>query len=308
MEFSNLGKNRTLRFVKLLYIPVTFIFIFYFSWVNRQLLVELLTIADFNFIAIAVLLWTSLHLLAPLSPKIIFSSLGFTISYKNLLFIHVSRLPARYLPGGIWHTVGRLTDYHSYGVSKKQLTILIFIETFFPCFITLFIGGGYLYFSSEQNALSVIEGLLSGISLLILLLIPFMASWRLSSYWKKNFTHCYFSLIAVSIVFWFIASLSFLFYYSSVSFDMTNIPLIKIASTYIFSWGIGYISIFAPQGIGVLEVVAGKLMELPMALGGAIAFLAGFRLVALAADSLAWLTYRLFLLIHQNSTELPKIT
>lgn len=292
--------SRVLHITKLLYTPVSFCFILYFSWLNRTVLVKLFDIADFSFFVIAVCLWCLLHLISPLSPQIIFASLGSKIAYKDLLRIYILRLPARYLPGGVWHTVGRLSDYHTFGISKKHLTLLVVVETFFPCLITLFIGGGYLYFAGGKNMLTAIEGSFALISLITLFLIPFVAKWRLSSILNNTFIY-YSLLILLSVFFWIIASSSFLFYYNCVSLDTSPMSYIRIAATYIFSWGIGYISIFAPQGIGVFEVVAGKIMALPMSLGGAIAFLAGFRIVVLMADMLVWGLYR-FLNLFMRGT------
>jgi glycosyltransferase 2 family protein len=286
--------NRLLQIAKLLYTPVSLFFISYFGWINRELLSRLVDVANLNFLIGAVCLWAALHLLSPVSTKIIFSSLGSTMTYTNLLNIYISRLPARYLPGGIWHTVGRLYDYRAFGISRKQVTILALIDTFFPCLITFFLGGGYLWFAGEKGILSSIEGIAALISCCTLLSIPFLVKWRLSSLWVNNFNFHYSLLILISLFFWMLASIAFLFYYSSVSFFIHQMPLPHVAATYIFSWGIGYISVFAPQGIGVFEFVAGALMELPMTLGGAVAFLAGFRIVAFTADGLVWLLYRFF--------------
>jgi hypothetical protein len=89
-----------------------------------------------------------------------------------------------------------------------------------------------------------------------------------------------------------IASTSFVLYYSSLTSQTLNISeIIHTAASYLFSWGVGYISVFAPQGIGIFEIVAGKMLILPISIGGAIAFIAGFRIVSLAADSLTFMLY-----------------
>jgi len=292
--------RRLLHILKLLYTPVSFVFIFYFAWINRDLLLRMVDVADFGFLIAAVCLWAALHLLAPISTKIVFSSLGSAMPYSDLLNIYISRLPARYLPGGIWHTVGRLYDYRAFGIPRTQVTILALTDTFFPCLITFFLGGGYLWLTGEKSVLSSIEGMTALFSCSILVLIPFLVKWKLYSTWVNSFNLHYSLLIMLSFSFWIIASIAFLFYYSSISFYAHQMPLPHVAATYIFSWGIGYISIFAPQGIGVFELVAGKLMELPMTLGGAVAFLAGFRIVAFTADGLVWLLYR-FLIKHTGA-------
>lgn len=289
--------KKLLNTIKFIYTPISLIFIGYFTYHNKELLKTILEVADWYLLSIPVCLWCLLHLLAPISPKIILTTSGPPIKYLDLLIIHIARLPARYLPGGIWHTVGRLSAYYAYGVSKKNLTLFALIETFSPCILTLFLGGGYLWLTGDDNMLSSIEGILALINLIILLIIPIIVKWQMPSYWKKNFLTLYLYFILISIVFWIIASTSFLFYYTSVSLNNDHVSLTHVAATYIFSWGVGYISIFAPQGIGVFEVVAGKLLALPLSLGGAVAFVAGFRIVVLAADSLTWISYHSCLFI-----------
>ncbi len=63
---------------------------------------------------------------------------------------------------------------------------------------------------------------------------------------------------------------------------------LETAGAYLFSWGVGFISIFAPQGIGVFEVVAAELMRGDSAFMSVAALLAGFRLIILAADATVW--------------------
>ena len=138
-----------------------------------------------------------------------------------------------------------------------------------------------------------IEGILAIASFFLLLSGPFLVKIWKETHLVEKYIFYYFLFIFVSGIFWVIASISFIFYYSSLANHLPHIPLLDIASTYIFSWGVGYISIFAPQGIGIFELVAGKLMALPMSLGGAIAFIAGFRVVVLFADCLTWGTYKL---------------
>ena len=300
MNFRNKTSGKLLQTTKLLYTPVSFFFIFYFSWTNRILLTKIFEVTDFAYLVIAVFLWCVLHLLSPVGTKIIFASLGSQISYSQLLSIYIIRLPARYLPGGIWHTLGRLADYHSLGIAKKHLTLLAIIQTFFPCLITFFIGGGYLWLTKDKSMLSTLEGGLALMSSTILLAIPVIVKWKRPDHWHHKFIFSYIFLTLLSISFWLIASASFLSYYYSVAVSLNSISMFHIAATYIFSWGVGYISIFAPQGIGVFEVVAGKLMALPMPLGGAVAFLAGFRVVTLAADSIAWLSYRFIIIISSR--------
>ncbi len=71
------------------------------------------------------------------------------------------------------------------------------------------------------------------------------------------------------------------------------VPL-ETAGAYLFSWGVGFIAIFAPQGIGVFEVVAADLMRSDSTFMSVAALLAGFRLIILAADATVWAALNAF--------------
>ncbi len=283
---------------KYIYTPLILACILFYVFQNRVLLVDLFSKSNPLFLISAVLLWGSLHLLAPLSPKLILQGLGYSLTYKKLLKIYITRLPARYLPGGVWHTVGRLADYHSCGIAKRHLTSLAFFDTFFPIPVTFFIGGTLLLIYSPETlpgSLAKNSSIVSFVVLLLPVLIFLWISLRNKVHIKNLFRYLF--LLFLAVVFWFLAAASFLFYLYSVSINESGQHhFLAVAGAYIFSWGAGYVAVFAPQGIGVFEVVAGKLLNLPMHLGSTIAFLAGFRLIALLADVTVYLLYNLLIL------------
>ena len=271
-----------IRVAKLIYTPVSLLFVLYFLWTNKGLLYRLMAVSDLRLIVIAVVLWSSLCLVSTFLTRKILNVMSCNISYAELLQIYIGRLPARYVPGGVWHTVGRLSDYHLHGVSRRKLTILAAIETIFPAIITFFVGGGWLWFMGTSSLLNLIEGALFLISLSALLAVPLlMKRWR-GGYFVRE----YLLFVVASVFFWLIASVAFVCYYYSLTPYSQMLSGLNVAFSYIFSWGVGYVSIFAPQGFGVFELVAGKLMSLPMSIGGAVVFIAGFRVVILLADCL----------------------
>jgi glycosyltransferase 2 family protein len=290
MLTANIKWKKILNALKYIYTPIIICCITYYSFKNSELFVDLFTKTKPVFLVCSVLLWSSLHLLTPISAKLILRFLGYTLPYKKLLKIHARRLPARYLPGGIWHTVGRLVDYRSCGIAKRDLSVLVFFETFLPVPVTFFIGGSLLLL----NAQGVLPGFLkftSTVTSFFLLLTPFFVLLfnPFKKYRSAKNIYSYLGLLLLSLFFWFLAASSFALYFYSVSLqEGGSQSFVSLAGTYVFSWGTGYISIFAPQGIGVFEVVAGKLIDLPLSLGSSVAFLAGFRLIALMADCLIY--------------------
>ena len=54
------------------------------------------------------------------------------------------------------------------------------------------------------------------------------------------------------------------------------------------AWVTGFVSIFAPQGIGVFESVAGVFLQGALTFAGAAVLAAGFRVAILGADMLGY--------------------
>ncbi|MFC1878016.1 hypothetical protein ACFL2E_12220 [Thermodesulfobacteriota bacterium] len=254
----------------------------------------------------AIVLWCVLHCISPVISKLILSYFDDNVPYDRLLQIHVSRLPARYIPGGIWHTVGRVSDLHFYGLKKKQLSFLVIAESIFPCLMTFLMGGGYLWCTFKQGYIHIIAGISAFVSIILLVALPIFLQNKTYQSGKVFKLITYFQVICVTAIFWIIASGSFLLYVMSFSIITVDTSYLQIAAIYIFSWGIGYLAIFAPQGIGVFEVVAGKALTLPLNLGGAVAFIAGFRIVVFLADITVWILLILSSMVKRKYFQPPR--
>jgi hypothetical protein len=103
----------------------------------------------------------------------------------------------------------------------------------------------------------------------------------------KKYTYSVF----IIVVFWMIASASFLLYLISL-FNESVIGLwVEVVGAYLFSWWIGFVSIFAPQGVGVFESVAAVVMPIKIHFTEAVGFLVGFRFVIMLADICMWICW-----------------
>ncbi len=87
---------------------------------------------------------------------------------------------------------------------------------------------------------------------------------------------------------WCIAATAFVIYLSAFPGLALQAAPLETAGAYLFSWGVGFIAIFAPQGIGVFEVVAADLMRGAGTFMSVAALLGGFRIIVLAADATVW--------------------
>src|SRR6185503_4564017 len=85
-------------------------------------------------------LWISMHFLSPLVAVIILGQ-SRRLHYRDAFVIHASRLPSKYLPGGIWHTVARVADFRGIGYSPSLLAEFVLFENAVAAAIALFLGG-----------------------------------------------------------------------------------------------------------------------------------------------------------------------
>lgn len=283
-----------LRVIKALFTPVALGFLVYFAWRSRDLLTVVLSEASFLHIVLAVIFWCLLHLLAPLFAMLTLGACGSKVAWRSAFQTHASRLPARYLPGGIWHTVGRIIDYHDLGVRPRHLTAFVLLENGLAAAVTLAIGGSIVFAYRGADSIGVIVGLcaMAGIAALPVLWVV------LNRHVLRNTDSlapaAFAQAIGIMVLFWFTASVSFVLYMTAFSATTMHSTWGELAGVYMFSWGVGFVSVFAPQGIGVFEVVAGDLLEGPMGLMSLAVLIGGFRVVVFAADFAVWAVYQLY--------------
>ena len=80
------------------------------------------------------------------------------------------------------------------------------------------------------------------------------------------------------------------FYFYSMSFPsfFDGISFYEIGGAYLFSWSIGFISVFSPQGIGVFEFVVGNLLDYNVDVMSLSILILGFRAVTFCVDMLVY--------------------
>lgn len=183
---------------------------------------------------------------------------GFTLPYSQVFFIVATTQLGKYIPGGVWHFVGRYNAYHDQDISLKKSTKAMISENFW------LLGGAI--------AIGTLFGIRShlGIHLLSNVGIPTTTVWRIiygllifiiwivflityESFLERKFTildfKTIFKLISVQLFTWISLGTSFLFMFPN--YAITIAP--DVIFGYSFSWAIGYVMVFAPGGIGIRE-------------------------------------------------------
>ena len=279
--------------LKLLFTPVAFGFLLYFAWQSRGELGELLGNASLSYLFLAAVVWASLHALSPVLAVIVFNTCGANVSWQQAFSTHAARLPARYLPGGIWHTVGRVIDYREQGVHSRHISAFVLLENGLAAVVTLAIGGAIVFSMRGTDSLGSIAGMASLAAIFALPVMAYVINSRVLQHPNRMSFATHLQSLMVVTLFWAGAAAAFLLYLSAFPSSTGVYSYIEMAGIYLFSWGVGFVSIFAPQGIGVFEFVASELIEGPIGFMGLAALIAGFRVIVLFADIAVWSIYQL---------------
>ncbi len=285
-------RSRIVSGLKLLFTPLAFAFLLYFAWQSREELAELISHASLAYLCSAAIVWGLLHALSPVLAVVVLNACGSNLSWQQAFATHAARLPARYLPGGIWHTVGRVMDYREQGIGARHLSAFVILENGLAAAVTLAIGGAIVFATRGSDSLGMVAGLASVTSIIVIPALAYFLNARVLQRPDRLSAVAYLKSILVLTLFWAGASLAFLIYLHAFPASTGVYSNIEMGGIYLFSWGVGFLAIFAPQGIGVFELVASELMNSPIGFMGLAALIAGFRAVVLIADVLVWLIYQ----------------
>ncbi|HEY6941805.1 hypothetical protein [Dokdonella sp.] len=255
------------------------------AWHARDSIGATLVRAQPSALATAIALWTLSHAFAPVASRIVLGALGAHVRYRELLAIHVARLPARYLPGGIWHTVSRVADLQQRGVGRAELATMVAAENVLPPATAALLGGALLLGAGVARDASLVALAAGGTLLAAALALARQAVVRRRARLEPRSVLL---AAAATIVFWSIAATAFAAYWLAFADLRDSAPLVAVAGVYLVAWAVGFVSFFAPQGIGVFESMAALFLAEDVGLADAAVLAAGFRVVVLAADAIAW--------------------
>lgn len=277
-----------IHWAKFLFTPVAIAFLSYYFWQSRAELSITFQQANLIWLIYSISLWMLLHFISPLFTIIVFNGCSLSLSYTKAFWIHSKRLPAKYLPGGIWHTVARAADYHQHGIEPRFVGSYLLIENLAVAAVTLAIGGSMIFHLLNETHWLLLVGTLIIGGLSVILLLPWLVNRHLfPAQTTLQKLHYYFGVCCI-LIYWFVAASAFICFIQA--FPAINLAVSYVISggVYIFSWGIGFITLFAPQGIGVSEFISEKLLGANTSSRHFIALLVSFRLIVFIADLLTY--------------------
>ncbi|GMV28431.1 MAG: hypothetical protein AMXMBFR59_05560 [Rhodanobacteraceae bacterium] len=199
---------------------------------------------------------------------------GIRTELGTSLGVYMRRIPARYLPGGIWHSIARYADMKfDAGIDGRVLRRLFLMEIMLVAVSGLLACGLGLAVFSPRHPVFAFAALQSGIGLAAVLIAAVLA-WR--GAWKRLG----------------VASALFLLVWSATAgaFALIAQPMLgacaapTVGATYLVAAVQGYLAIFAPQGWGVAEASYALLEPCHVGIPAVVAGFLLFRISAMAGD------------------------
>lgn len=231
-------------------------------------------------VVVCMLIYSLGHLAAVCSTRTLLAGLGSPRSYLQLLDIYFRRLPAKYLPGGIWHAVGRGSDLVSDGIPMRTVGQMLGLEQALAIWWSGFLGfvlvgltfGGRV--ASLSFAIAFFWVACSGVSWCCL---------RRSRHARLLSAAISPTICTVYIAGWTCLATAFSLYLWIGG--MVQGSILRVSASYLVSWMIGALAFFSPQGVGVFEFAVSKAIGYSESVQADFFWFVGsYRLVVLMAD------------------------
>lgn len=225
------------------------------------------------------------------------------ISYIDFVKIISATEIGKYIPGGIWHFFGRYSIYKQKSMTNKNIIYSIISENFWLLSSSISFGGAIsIYLASNQiceifqiSNSRIFIFFVIGVWLAIWLSVANLLTQKINSC-KSNYLIYSLSMILLSISSWLILGISF-----SVLFNkIDTISFVKLVGGYSLGWAVGYVSIFAPAGIGVREAIISLVASGSVNAENIILTASAHRMILLLVEVLFWITFGIRLKLNSK--------
>lgn len=250
--------------------------ILYLATNYRQIAEQLQVISPVRLLLSSAFLVAGKLLLVQLSRQSV-EVVGAEIGFRRMFYINSLSQLAKYLPGGVWHFVGRATYYHDDGIEVKRATQAIIVENIWLITSACFVGAMFfaLYAAETSDLLLLVVLGLAWVSLLFL-----MTRWRVPDVQLMDVLYA----LVLQALIWICLGMSL---WALIPVDGGATLVVLAIGAFGLSWAIGYMTLFAPSGLGVREAVLVALL---------VAFLAPAQSVIYATiNRMVWVVTELLL-------------
>ncbi|MDP9417556.1 MAG: lysylphosphatidylglycerol synthase domain-containing protein [Actinomycetota bacterium] len=217
-------------------------------------------------------------------------ALGSSVPAHVVLSATARSLPARYLPGSIWYAVSRGALLRERGVPVRALTTVATLEMLLVPVVGFAVGGFLLAVSGGTPSGLTAPLVVAAVALAVLATPPVL-NRLLALVWRSREGAppavdwpAVARLVGWITLFWVWSASVFALYLAGFPRVADDVPVATLLGAYMVAWGVGWLAVFAPQGVGVFEVTLAS--ALGTATAGTALVLGGYRVVVLARDLL----------------------
>jgi uncharacterized membrane protein YbhN (UPF0104 family) len=242
-----------LKYIKWIWVVVVIIAVVFFLTTRWESI-----FASFSDIPVSKLLWSASFLIFSkiLLVYVTQNSIqkeGITLPYPDVFSIVSFTHLAKYIPGGIWHYVGRLGAYGERDFGIKKSTRALIHENVYLLSGALIIGIVAGSLSSQGKVLFKNFGINISVVALAAVIVLLWGGMLIAydKIIKPPSKISYIKLIPTLFLAWLSFGLSF----GIIFPELSSNNMLLFISVYSIGWLVGYVAIFAPGGIGVRETV-----------------------------------------------------
>lgn len=241
-----------LQIVKWLWTVVVIVFIVYYLISRWQQVGEYLYSVPFSNLLLSVcfLIFSKLFLvfISQFSLRREREYLSYEVVFSIVMFTHL----AKYLPGGVWHYVGRFSAYAGQNVVAKKTVKAMISENVWLLSGAVFTGTIAGVLSSQGQDLLQQQGVFISAEFLVLVVVSvwFLILFIYGKLFRAEETISNTRVFFVQLLSWLFLGLSFAFVFP----EFNSQKMLFYVSVYSFGWLAGYVAVFAPGGLGIREM------------------------------------------------------
>lgn len=236
--------------------------------------------------------------------------LGHPVAFRDTVLATARSLPARYVPLGVTYAASRIALLAAAGRPLAALTVTAGLEMMVSASVALATGLALL---GAVGALGVgpawVAAALVATMVAVAPLIGGRAVVRLLDRLGVGLAitrRGYMRVLAWSVVYWTWAAATFTLYMRAFP-AADEVGSLEVAGAFMVAWAVGFLTVFAPQGIGVAELGLVALLASEDSGGIAIAAVfAGYRIVQAFRDGLATVAGEIIAIRRVRRESAPK--
>lgn len=231
--------------------------------------------------------------------------IGRDLSAKNVCQSYLEVNLYKYLPGNIFHFIGRNKIANAKGISILNITAITLVEIILQIIVVFLIGitlsSGYFYeiikiFLTENQNLSYIVIPFFTILVVITLFFGYKFLRKKNTSVITIIKKCLPAMITTVIFYFFLFFIYGSIFFSFLSLLEKNIDLnyaLPVIGVYTVSWLIGFLIPGAPGGIGIREVILTGFLSQVASQDTIMAAAVINRVVSIVGDLLSFFSFKI---------------